>query len=57
VAQRWSKTVIVCAGGGAFEPKRAIDARGVTDLEGRGVHDSRSASRISPQGLSSSAAA
>jgi ferredoxin/flavodoxin---NADP+ reductase len=34
---RWSRTVIVCAGVGAFEPKR-IDAPGITDLEGKGVH-------------------
>jgi len=34
---RWSRSVIVCAGVGAFEPKR-IDAPGVTELEGRGVH-------------------
>jgi thioredoxin reductase len=34
---RWSRTVIVCAGVGAFEPKR-IDAPGVTELEGKGVH-------------------
>jgi len=35
--ERWSKTVIVCAGVGAFEPKR-IDAPGITALEGNGVH-------------------
>ncbi len=35
--ERWSKTVIVCAGVGAFEPKR-IDAPGITELEGKGVH-------------------
>ena len=35
--QRFSKTVIICAGVGAFEPKR-IDAPGVADLEGKGVH-------------------
>jgi thioredoxin reductase (NADPH) len=34
---RYSKTVILCAGVGAFEPKR-IDAPGVRDLEGKGVH-------------------
>ena len=34
---RWSRSVIVCAGVGAFEPKR-IDVPGMTDLEGRGVH-------------------
>ena len=32
-----SKTVILCAGVGAFEPKR-LDAPGVRDLEGRGIH-------------------
>src|SRR3954462_7499257 len=35
--ERYSKAVIVCAGVGAFEPKR-IDAPGERDLEGRGVH-------------------
>lgn len=34
---RFSKTVIICAGVGAFEPKR-LDAPGVSELEGRGVH-------------------
>lgn len=34
---RYSKTVIVCAGVGAFEPKR-IDAPGIAELEGKGVH-------------------
>lgn len=34
---RWSRTVIVCAGVGAFEPKR-LPAPGVTELEGKGVH-------------------
>jgi ferredoxin/flavodoxin---NADP+ reductase len=34
---RWSKTVIVCAGVGAFEPKR-LDVPGLRELEGRGVH-------------------
>ena len=34
---RLSKTVIICAGVGAFEPKR-LEAPGVADLEGRGVH-------------------
>jgi ferredoxin/flavodoxin---NADP+ reductase len=34
---RYSKTVIVCAGVGAFEPKR-LDLPGVTELEGSGVH-------------------
>jgi len=35
--ERYSKTVIVCAGVGAFEPKR-IDAPGIKELEGKGVH-------------------
>ena len=35
--ERYSKTVIVCAGVGAFEPKR-LDAPGVEELEGKGVH-------------------
>lgn len=35
--ERYSKTVIVCAGVGAFEPKR-LEAPGVSDLEGKGVH-------------------
>ena len=35
--ERYSKTVIICAGVGAFEPKR-IDAPGVAELEGKGVH-------------------
>jgi len=35
--ERWSRCVIVCAGVGAFEPKR-IDAPGIKELEGRGVH-------------------
>lgn len=34
---RYSKTVIVCAGVGAFEPKR-IAAPGIAELEGKGVH-------------------
>ncbi|MCC6314946.1 MAG: NAD(P)/FAD-dependent oxidoreductase [Thermomicrobiales bacterium] len=34
---RWSKTVIVCAGVGAFEPKR-LDVPNIRELEGRGVH-------------------
>jgi thioredoxin reductase (NADPH) len=37
VTERYSKTVIVCAGVGAFEPKR-LDVPGVSQLEGRGVH-------------------
>lgn len=32
-----TRTVIVCAGVGAFEPKR-IDVPGIQELEGRGVH-------------------
>ncbi len=36
-ATRYSKTVIVCAGVGAFEPKR-LEAPGVRELEGKGVH-------------------
>ena len=36
-ATRYSRTVILCAGVGAFEPKR-IDAPGVAGLEGNGVH-------------------
>jgi ferredoxin/flavodoxin---NADP+ reductase len=34
---RWSRTVIVCAGVGAFEPKR-LDVPGLRELEGHGVH-------------------
>lgn len=34
---RLSKAVIVCAGVGAFEPKR-VDAPGVRELEGKGIH-------------------
>jgi thioredoxin reductase (NADPH) len=34
---RWSRTAIVCAGVGAFEPKR-IDVPGIRELEGKGVH-------------------
>jgi thioredoxin reductase (NADPH) len=34
---RYSKTVIISAGVGAFEPKR-IDAPGVAELEGKGIH-------------------
>lgn len=36
-AERFSKAVILCAGVGAFEPKR-IEAPGVAELDGRGVH-------------------
>lgn len=35
--ERFSRTVIVAAGVGAFEPKR-IEAPGVAELEGKGVH-------------------
>jgi thioredoxin reductase len=35
--ERWSRTVIVCAGVGAFEPKR-LDVPGLRELEGKGVH-------------------
>jgi ferredoxin/flavodoxin---NADP+ reductase len=34
---RYSKTVIICGGVGAFEPKR-LTAPGVNELEGRGLH-------------------
>jgi thioredoxin reductase len=34
---RWSRTVIVCAGVGAFEPKR-LNVPGLRELEGKGVH-------------------
>jgi thioredoxin reductase (NADPH) len=34
---RYSKTVIICAGVGAFEPKRHA-APGVSELEGKGIH-------------------
>ena len=36
-ADRFSKSVIICAGVGAFEPKR-LDAPGIRELEGNGVH-------------------
>jgi thioredoxin reductase len=35
--ERFSRTVIVCAGVGAFEPKR-IEVPGIRELEGNGVH-------------------
>jgi len=35
--ERFSRTVIICAGVGAFEPKR-LEAPGVRELEGKGVH-------------------
>ncbi len=34
---RYSKTVIICGGVGAFEPKK-IPAPGIDELEGKGVH-------------------
>ena len=37
VTERYSKTVIVCAGVGAFEPKR-VEVPGIHELEGKGVH-------------------
>ncbi len=37
IAEYLTRTVIVCAGVGAFEPKR-IDVPGIQELEGRGVH-------------------
>ncbi|HUZ03465.1 MAG TPA: NAD(P)/FAD-dependent oxidoreductase [Thermomicrobiaceae bacterium] len=33
----WTRTVLICAGVGGFEPKR-LSAPGVTEFEGRGVH-------------------
>lgn len=36
-ADRFSKAVIICAGVGAFEPKR-LEAPGIRELEGHGVH-------------------
>ncbi|HET9014620.1 MAG TPA: NAD(P)/FAD-dependent oxidoreductase [Thermomicrobiaceae bacterium] len=35
--RHWTRTVVVCAGLGGFEPKR-LSAPGVTEFEGRGVH-------------------
>ena len=35
--EHWSRSVLIAAGVGAFEPKR-LEAPGVSDLEGRGVH-------------------
>ncbi len=35
--ERYSRSVIICGGVGAFEPKK-IPAEGVDELEGRGVH-------------------
>ncbi len=36
-ADRFSKSVIICAGVGAFEPKR-LETPGIGDFEGHGVH-------------------
>ncbi len=36
-AERFSRSVIICAGVGAFEPKR-LEAPGISEFEGRGVH-------------------
>ncbi|HET7036268.1 MAG TPA: NAD(P)/FAD-dependent oxidoreductase [Thermomicrobiaceae bacterium] len=36
-AEHWSRTVLIAAGVGAFEPKR-LEAPGVNELEGKGVH-------------------
>jgi len=36
-AERYSKAVVICAGVGAFEPKRLV-APGVAELEGAGIH-------------------
>jgi thioredoxin reductase (NADPH) len=35
--EHWTRTVLICAGVGAFEPKR-LEAPGVNELHGRGVH-------------------
>jgi thioredoxin reductase (NADPH) len=35
--EHWTRTVIICAGIGSFEPKR-LEAPGVREFEGRGVH-------------------
>ena len=35
--EHWTRTVIICAGVGSFEPKR-LEAPGVREFEGRGVH-------------------
>lgn len=37
VTTRFSKTVIIAAGVGAFEPKR-LEVDGINELEGRGIH-------------------
>ncbi len=36
-AEHWTRTVLICAGVGAFEPKR-LEAPGVEDFLGNGVH-------------------
>lgn len=36
-AEHWTRTVLICAGVGAFEPK-PLEAPGVDELQGRGVH-------------------
>jgi ferredoxin/flavodoxin---NADP+ reductase len=36
-AEHWTRTVLICAGVGAFEPK-PLEAPGVDDFLGRGVH-------------------
>lgn len=36
-AAHWTRTILICAGVGAFEPKR-LTAPGVAEFEGRGVH-------------------
>ncbi len=36
-AEHWTRSVLICAGVGAFEPKR-LEAPGVENLLGRGVH-------------------
>src|SRR5207249_1124922 len=35
--EHFTKTVVICAGAGAFAPKR-LDIPGVQEFEGRGVH-------------------
>jgi thioredoxin reductase (NADPH) len=35
--QHFSKTVIICAGAGAFAPKK-LDAPGIAEFEGKGIH-------------------
>lgn len=36
-AEHWTRTVIICGGVGAFEPKR-LTAPGIAEFEGRGIH-------------------